>query len=244
MSALDQYKSVALHQLDFIDSKLLENEYMQVIAAKVPKARPAYLAGGVSVFIFLFLVWGVGARFVANLVGFIYPLYQSFHSLKDGKADETDSQWLTYWVVYAVFTLIESLTDFLSNWIPLYHLVKIGFLVWCFLPQTLGALVIYRTVIEPILVRYEGHIDSASNKGRAVAGRVAADVEHEVSAEVSRFNRKLVNNAIGNLTSSAIQSNSSSNVIGHGGAVDPSQASSVEHESVEHQEGQEPKKNL
>jgi len=229
-TAVDQYKALALKQLDVIDAKLLENEYVQVIAAKVPKARPAYLAAGVAVAVFAFLVWGVGSRFVANLVGFAYPLYQSFYSLKAGVPDEKDTQWLTYWVVYSIFTLIESLTDFFLHWIPLYHLVKIAFLVWCFLPQTLGALVIYRVVIEPILVRYEDKIDAVSVKGRAAANRVVADVEEEVSSEVSTFNRKVVNNALGNLTSTTGHTSAT-----HGGPA-PTEA------AVTHEEGAEPKK--
>ena len=35
-------------------------------------------------------------------------------------------QWLTYWVVYSTFTLIESATDVLSLWIPLYPVVKVN----------------------------------------------------------------------------------------------------------------------
>jgi len=49
----------------------------------------------------------------------------------------------------------------LQTWIPLYHLVKIAFLVWCMAPQTRGALLIYARVIEPVLVKYEGKIDAA-----------------------------------------------------------------------------------
>lgn len=38
-------------------------------------------------------------------------------------------QWLTYWVVYSTFTLIESATDVLALWIPLYPVVKVTILM-------------------------------------------------------------------------------------------------------------------
>lgn len=45
---------------------------------------------------------------------------------------DDDTKWLTYWVVYAAFSLIETFTDIFLNWIPLYALLKVYFFVcWC-----------------------------------------------------------------------------------------------------------------
>ena len=142
----------------------------------------SYLGIGVGVFAVLFLVWGVGAQFVTNLVGFAYPLYESYRSLHS--TTHSQAHWLTYWVVYALFALVESLTNFFLYWIPLYHLVKIAFLVWCYLPQTRGAEVIYYKVVDPVLARFEGRIDSAGREGKRAMNRViqeAADVTAAVA---------------------------------------------------------------
>ena len=150
----------------------------------LPPCARSFLAIGVSTFAVLFLVWGVGAQFVTNLVGFAYPLYESFRSLNAAASSATTHSqqlWLTYWVIYALFALVESLTDFFLYWIPFYHLVKIAFLVWCFLPSTRGAEVIYVKVVEPVLVRYEGKIDSVGREGRRAASRVISDVAADVS---------------------------------------------------------------
>ena len=40
------------------------------------------------------------------------------------------TQWLVYWVVYALFSVIEIFSDTLVYWIPLYYRLKLGFLVW------------------------------------------------------------------------------------------------------------------
>ena len=144
-----------------------------------------FLAIGVSVFVFVFLVWGVGAQFVTNLIGFAYPLYESFRSLaaaQSTSAVHNQQQWLTYWVIYGIFALVESLTDFFLYWVPFYHLVKIAFLVWCFLPTTRGAEVLYVKLVEPILSRYEGQIDNAAKQSRRAASRVLSDTAGDVAA--------------------------------------------------------------
>ncbi len=41
---------------------------------------------------------------------------------------DDDTQWLTYWVVYAAFGIIEYFTDLLLSWIPFYFLLKVGWM--------------------------------------------------------------------------------------------------------------------
>lgn len=77
-----------------------------------------------------------GAVLIVNLIGFIYPAYQSFKALNSPKPDD-DTQWLTYWVVYAFFNLTENLTSIFMKWIPFYFVIKVAFLIWCIYPGTL-----------------------------------------------------------------------------------------------------------
>ena len=76
-----------------------------------------------------------GEELVVGLVGFIYPAYMSFKAINTpGPVDDT--QWLTYWVVYAFFNLTESITDLVLSWIPFYFFLKVAFLVWSYHPST------------------------------------------------------------------------------------------------------------
>lgn len=43
----------------------------------------------------------------------------------DSEDKDDDTQWLTYWVVYAAFGIIEYFTDILLSWIPFYFLAKV-----------------------------------------------------------------------------------------------------------------------
>ena len=110
------------------DATLLQNDYAKLIHSKVP-VRPSFLALGVTSFTLLFMVWGFGASFVANLIGFVYPLYASFESLQQPRnsAQSQQEKWLVYWVTFGTFSLVESMTDFFLYWIPLYHVAKVAF---------------------------------------------------------------------------------------------------------------------
>ena len=107
-----------------------------------------------------FLLFGVGGSFVCNLVGFVYPAFESFKALEE--EDEAASRtWLTYWVVFASFTLLEVFIDYILFWVPLYYILKLGFLVWLFLPATQGAPKVFKLVVAPVLRRHRESIDGA-----------------------------------------------------------------------------------
>jgi hypothetical protein len=82
-------------------------------------------------------------------------------------------------------------------------------LVWLFAPQTNGAQLIYTRAIEPVLIKYESHIDRASVQGRAAAERITGDVANEVSNTLSgsaaQQSKKAINDAASSLLN---QSNS------------------------------------
>ena len=66
---------------------------------------------------------------------------------------------MTYWIVFAVFTIFEAITDLLlSFWFPLYYECKILLLVWLLSPVTRGSTLLYRHLIHPVLVRREEKI--------------------------------------------------------------------------------------
>jgi len=54
--------------------------------------------------------------------------YFSFSSCKaiDSEDKDDDTQWLTYWVVYAAFGIVEYFTDIILSWVPFYFLAKVN----------------------------------------------------------------------------------------------------------------------
>lgn len=134
----------------------------------------AYLllgAGAASV-VFTMVILGPGA--LTNMVGFIYPTYMSMKAIET-QSKKDDVQWLTYWVVYAAFQLIEVFVHHLLYWIPFYFAFKLGFLCWLFLPNTMGATFIYAQFLEPFLAQNETKFDAAIKKVVDNASTVAKD---------------------------------------------------------------------
>ncbi|KAK6587855.1 hypothetical protein RS030_81303 [Cryptosporidium xiaoi] len=143
---------------DDIDEKLKGYALVVSISNSVG-LRPCYILFGVTAALILIISMGYAGALICNIVGFVYPAYMSFKALETPEKMD-DKQWLTYWVVYSVFSIVEVFIDIVLFWIPFYYLFKLCFLFWLFLPQTMGAIVLYTNVFRPILLRFQNEIDS------------------------------------------------------------------------------------
>lgn len=56
--------------------------------------------------ILMLLVFDNAIRFVGQIVGVVYPAYMSLKAIESVNKND-DTQWLVYWVVFAVFSLLE-----------------------------------------------------------------------------------------------------------------------------------------
>lgn len=73
----------------------------------------------------LYLVLGSAAQLLCNIISVLYPAYTSIKAIESSsKADDT--KWLTYWVMYAIFSLLEYFSVFLYQFIPFYYLLKVN----------------------------------------------------------------------------------------------------------------------
>lgn len=99
-------------------------------------------------------VGGVG-ELLANIASVAIPGYFSLVALETaGTADDT--QYLTYWVVYASFTIAEFWSSVLVNWIPAYWLFKTLLFLYLGLPSFGGARIVYHSVLRPFGQRFLG----------------------------------------------------------------------------------------
>ncbi|KAK9278931.1 hypothetical protein L1049_028512 [Liquidambar formosana] len=83
----------------------------------------------------------------------LYPLYASVIALEStSKLD--DEQWLAYWILYSILTLVEMLLQPVLEWIPIWYDVKLLLVAWLVLPQTRGAAFIYDRFVREKIKKY------------------------------------------------------------------------------------------
>ncbi|KAK3716805.1 ER membrane protein DP1/Yop1 [Vermiconidia calcicola] len=155
----------AQYQLSELDKKLSNYPALQNFEQQtsVPKV---YVVLGLGALYFFLVFFNIAGEFLVNTAGFALPAYWSLQAIFTmGKADDT--QWLTYWVVYSFLTVIESMINAVY-WFPFYYTFKFVFIMYMALPQTQGAQVVFRSVIQPVFGRFfEGGASSESLRAQA-----------------------------------------------------------------------------
>ncbi|XP_076064791.1 receptor expression enhancing protein A isoform X5 [Oratosquilla oratoria] len=98
--------------------------------------------------------------------GTLFPAYYSYKAVKTKNVKEY-VKWMMYWIVFAFFTCLETLTDlFLSFWFPFYYELKILVVLWLLSPATKGSSILYRKFVHPWLTRKEDDIDDYIAKAK------------------------------------------------------------------------------
>lgn len=106
------------------------------------------------------------SRLIILLFGVLYPAYASYKAVKN-KDVRSHLQWMMYWIVFALFTCIETFSDiFISFWMPFYYELKILFVLWLLSPATKGSSLLYRRFVHPQLVQREQEIDELIEKAK------------------------------------------------------------------------------
>jgi len=135
-----------------------------------------YLFAGTAGFFALYLMFGAAAQLICNIISVAYPAYISLKALETSTKDD-DTKWLTYWVLYAIFSVFEFFTGYLPVIIPFYYLWKCILFVWCMLPiANNGATFIYHRVVRPYFLKHQNTADEAIDKFADKAKELVGDV--------------------------------------------------------------------
>ena len=117
---------------------------------------------GAFVSVVLFVFFGIGQAILTTLLGVAYPVFMSFHALET-QDNNDDKQWLTYWVVFGLFNIIDQFAGFVLHFIPFYYVLKLAVLIYLFHPKLVGATTVYNTYIQG----YAGEIINFDNAAKA-----------------------------------------------------------------------------
>lgn len=131
-----------------------------LMAEEQTKVNFEYFIAGFGVLLVLCIFFGIGAGFITNMIGFIYPGYMTLLAL-DGNHEGIQTNWLIYWALYSCVTLLEDYGEFIIYWIPFYYPAKAAFLIYMMIPETNGATKIYE-LAKPYLAGVQAKVEGKS----------------------------------------------------------------------------------
>uniref|UniRef100_A0A8D3AV91 Receptor expression-enhancing protein n=2 Tax=Scophthalmus maximus TaxID=52904 RepID=A0A8D3AV91_SCOMX len=166
-----------LHEKNFVTEQLATMEQKTGV-------KREYITVGALSIVGLYLLFGYGASLLCNLIGFIYPAYFSIKAI-ESNLKEDDTQWLTYWVVYGLFSIVEFFSDIFLFWFPFYYAGKCLFLIWCMAPVTWnGSDILYTRVIRPFFLKHQAAVDNVVSDLTTTAKNITDAVTKEAVNQV------------------------------------------------------------
>lgn len=116
---------------------------------------PGPIIVGLLAMCILFVCFSFYDVIIVTLVGTVFPIYWSVKAIESPETDD-DKQWLTYWVVYSFWRLLDMYSGIILQYIPHYFIIKIVLLIWMMMPNTQGAAIIYNKVITKVYKKLMG----------------------------------------------------------------------------------------
>lgn len=154
------FQDRAQHQIAQLDKELSKYPVLNNLERQTSVPKVYAILGLAGIYFFL-VFFNIAGEFLVNFAGFLIPGYYSLHALfTSGTADDT--QWLTYWVVFAFLTVIESAIN-AAYWFPFYYIFKFVLVLWMALPQFSGAQIVFHSFIQPLFARFFSSGSTSSN---------------------------------------------------------------------------------
>jgi receptor expression-enhancing protein 5/6 len=156
----------ALRSGEVVADKLMkevDDVPMIAMLAAMTKQSKGRIVLGSSILVFALVYSFAGLSGISNGVGFVFPAILMFRAIQQPRRDD-DIQWMTYWAVFIGFWFLETFL-FLRQILAWksYDGLKLGMLLYLFLPGHRGAVLLYNKQLHEYLGPFRG-------KFRAITG--------------------------------------------------------------------------
>jgi receptor expression-enhancing protein 5/6 len=172
-------------------------EHVKIIEDKIGVNGKYLLIGLTSIGIIIFL--GIFDSFFTNLVGTVLPAYLSLKSIESIETD-VDKQWITYWVLFSFYGILDKISVLFIYYIPFYYFIKYLVLLWLFMPNSNGAAYLYEIAIFNNFKKLEAMIEKQRSKKNIISDSLNENSQNDIS----KITEKLTNSQI--LSNTAVKS--------------------------------------
>lgn len=134
------------------------------------------LLGGAGLLISVIVFALFGTAILTLSITVLYPAAMSIKAIESEGTDD-DQEWLTYWIIFGLFSLLDDFFGCILNMIPYFFWLKLGFFVY--LLKFNGARTIYDNFAKPQLTLYKPKIEKLINEIKGSASELAKEAKEE-----------------------------------------------------------------
>lgn len=142
------------------------------------------IVGGVLTLVTLITFAIFGSSILTLVITVLYPSFKSIQALET-KSNDDDKEWLTYWIIFGLFSLIDDCCGCLLSFIPYFYWIKLAFFIYLLAPQTRGAQFLYNTVVKQQLHKYKSQIESLISDVKGSVKEVASEAKNTAVKELN-----------------------------------------------------------
>ena len=143
------------------------------------------LGGAIAVLLLIGIIVQ-GYNIICALLTCVYPMLMSIRTI-ESKSDEETKNWLSFWTVFGIFSIIEMFFGFVLAFIPYYSILRIVFFIYLMAPQTNGAHTFYASVLAPYLKTHEKEIKAFIEKVQSQADEVGKEAMKQAQAKAKEM---------------------------------------------------------
>jgi len=151
------------------------------ISAKAD-VNPGLILAGIGSLALLVLLILQGWTILLTTITVLYPAIHSIRAIESDDGGEDDKVWLTYWMIYGLFNVLETFFGFIFYFIPYWQWIRLALFVWLLLPNFNGAKTIYEGFVRQLILKNKDQI----NKWISMTANAATSVQKQAMDEASK----------------------------------------------------------